>query len=348
MRPFSRLILRLILAPALTVLPLSAAAQQSQPPVFDEVQLTPPEGTTTTDGPPPPPPTEAPPATEEVTAKAPPEPGASGWIAGEGFILRSSDNNYKLRVGLQSAYEVEPTYQDGDFQDRRAFFVLRPIFAGTFFKDWIRFWTSLELASNPPYLLDSYVEINPVTEFGIRIGQQYTLISRHEQFGPQQILFPEWSPVAEYFWTGRDKGATAWGLVADKRFEYYAGAYGGSPLRQFTTISGNYVVEGRLVFNPAGPTGSTEFPYISDAESPLRASFSVQGYYGKIQLAEENFNNSTFRFDVMPTGTVKEQACAAADFFVQGSSFATTAEAYFRRTDPDNATDADRYTSVGI
>jgi hypothetical protein len=349
MRPFSRLILRLILAPVVTVLlPLSAAAQQSQPPVFEQVQLTPAEGTTVTDGPPPPPPTEAPPATEEVTAKAPPEPGASGWIAGEGFILKSSDNNYKLRVGLQSAYKVEPTYQDGDFQDRRAFFVLRPIFAGTFFKDWIRFWTSLELASNPPYLLDSYVEINPVTEFGIRIGQQYTLISRHEQFGPQQILFPEWSPVAEYFWTGRDKGATAWGLVADKRFEYYAGAYGGSPLRQFTTISGNYVVEGRLVFSPAGPPGSTEFPYISDEESPLRASFSVQGYYGKIQLAEENFNPSTFRFDVMATGTVREQACAAADFFVQGPSFATTAEAYVRRTDPDNATDTDQYTSIGI
>ena len=54
MRPFSRLTLRLHLAPVLTVLlPLSAAAQQSQPPVFEQVQLTPAEGTTTTEGPPP-------------------------------------------------------------------------------------------------------------------------------------------------------------------------------------------------------------------------------------------------------------------------------------------------------
>jgi hypothetical protein len=336
------------LTPAL-VAPSPAAAQQAQPPVFEEVQLTPAEGTTGVDGPPAPPATEAPPAATEEVATAAPRPGDSGFTMGEGFILRSEDNNYKLRIGMQTAYKVEPIYQDGDFRDRRAFFVLRPIFAGSFFKDWIRFWTSLELASNPPYVLDSYVELNPVDEFGLRIGQQYTLIGRHEQFGPQQILFPEWSPVAEYFWTGRDKGITAWGLVADKRFEYYAGAYGGSPLRQFTTISGNYVVEARLVWNPAGPVGSTEYPYISDEAVPLRTSWSVQGYYGKVQLAEENFNASTFRFDPIATGVVREQACAGADFFVQGRWFATTAEAYVRSTDPE-ATGAagDTYTSVGV
>ena len=81
----------------------------------------------------PPPPTTAPPAEESagVTAKAEPKPGPSGWTAGEGFVLRSDDGNYKLRIGLQAAYKVEPIYQDGDFRNRRAFFVLRPIFAGT-------------------------------------------------------------------------------------------------------------------------------------------------------------------------------------------------------------------------
>jgi hypothetical protein len=82
---------------------------------------------------------------------------------------------------------------------------------------------------------------------------------------------------------------------------------------------------------------------------PLRTSWSVQGYYGKVQLAEENFNASTFRFDPIATGTVREQACVGADFFVQGRWFATTAEAYVRATDPEaGATTGDSYTSVGV
>jgi hypothetical protein len=94
--------------------------------------------------------------------------GDAGLAPGEGFVLRSDDGNYKLRIGLQSAYKFEPVYQEGDYGNRRAFFVLRPIFAGTFFKEWIRFWTSLELVSNPPYLLDSYVEVQPRPAIGVR------------------------------------------------------------------------------------------------------------------------------------------------------------------------------------
>jgi hypothetical protein len=328
---------------------------QPQPVAFEEVQFTPAPGDPYVRGPAPPPPSSLSPAdaaraqeeeAAELKVKAE-TPGASGWIAGQGFILRSADDNYKLRLGMQTAYKAEPTYQAGEFQDRRAFFVLRPIFAGSLFEDWIRFWTSIELNSNPPYLLDSYVEINPVPEFGVRIGQQYTLISRHEQFGPQQILFPEWSPVAEYFWTGRDKGFTFWGLVADSHFEYYAGLYGGSPLRQFKTISGNYVVAGRLVWNPVGATSSTEFPYIVEGGAPFRFSTSVQGFYGKVQTAEENFNPSSFRFDVMPTGTVREQGGGAVDLWIQGGPFVFLAEAYGRNTDPEVAAEGDSYTSVG-
>src|SRR5205085_1945134 len=113
----------------------------------------------------------------------------------------------------------------------------------------------------PIYLLDAYVEIKPWDEAGLRIGQQFTPLSRHEYYGPQQLLFPEWSPVAEYFWSGRDKGATLFGTLA-KQLEYWVGVYGGSPLRQFTSIAGNYVIEGRVTYSPMGLIGLTEFPYI--------------------------------------------------------------------------------------
>jgi hypothetical protein len=334
------------------LLPQPAAAQEGQTPDFDDVQVTPAPSDADARAPAPPPPTRNPSgreAEEPALAKAPePQTGPSGWIPDQGFVLRSDDGNYKLRIGLQSAYKFEPRNQAGDFQNRPAFFVLRPIFAGSFWKPWIRFWTSLELASNPPFLLDSYVEINPVDEFGVRVGQQYTLISRHEQFGPQQILFPEWSPVAEYFWTGRDKGVTAWGLLADKRFEYYAGLYSGSPLRQFQTIPGNYVVEGRISFNPLGAPAGTEFPYITEESVPFRPSISLQAYYGRVQLAQENFNPSTFRFDVMATGQTRQQTCGVADLWLQARRFVFLAEGYVRRTDPDEGVPEDSYTSVGV
>jgi len=322
-----------------------AAPAEGQTLAFDDVHFTPPPGDTVVPGTPAAPPVTFTPAAE-VSVKAEPKPGASGWMPGEGFVLRSDDGNYKLRIGLQSAYKFEPVYQEGDYGNRRAFFVLRPIFAGTFFKEWIRFWTSLELVQNPPYLLDSYVEVQPRPEIGVRMGQQYTLISRHEQFGPQQILFPEWAPVAEYFWTGRDKGVTAWGTALANRIEYYAGAYSGTPLRQYQVLSGNYVIEARAVWNPLGATGATEFPYILEAGSPFRVSTSLQGYYGKVQLAQENFNPSSFRFDVMATGDQRKQTCGAADIYMQGRFFAGMAEAYVRETTPDVT--AVGYTSIGM
>jgi hypothetical protein len=334
---------------SLTAGEAGARAQSSEapPPPFDEVQVTPPPASidTPVPGAPEPPPLGAPPAAAELTQKATPPPGQAGWIPSTGFVVRSDDGNYKLRIGLQTGYKFEPVSVDGDFQNRRAFFVLRPIFAGNLFKEWIRYWTSLELASNPPYLLDSYVEVNPIKEVGVRVGQQYTLIGRSEQFGPQQILFPEWAPVAEYFWTGRDKGLTGWGQLYESKLEYYVGLYSGTPLRQFEVVSGNYVVAGRVVWNPLGPTGATEFPYIMEGGSPFRVSASLQGYHGHVQQATENFNPSSFRFDVMPTGDLRTQTSGGADFWIQAPKFMASAEAYVRRTE---VTGSPSYTSVGV
>ena len=202
-----------------------------------------------------------PPAAPEA-AKAPEENAPAGWVKGTGFVIQSPDTAFRLRIGLQAAYKFEPVYQNGNWPDRNTFYVLRPILSGNFFKPWIHFWTSMEWISNPPYMLDSYIEIQPWTEFGLRIGQQFTPFDRHEYLGPQEILFPTWAPVSEYFWTGRDKGITAMGALADTKFEYWAGLYSGTPLREYSAVHGNYVVEGRVTVSPLGPAGTLEFPYI--------------------------------------------------------------------------------------
>jgi hypothetical protein len=272
----------------------------------------------------------------------------AGYFPGEGFALKSTDGQFKLRIGLQAAYRFEPYWLDGEPQNRRTFFVLRPFMEGHVFRDWIRFWTSFEFAANPPYLLDSFIELQPIAEFGARIGQQWSPYSRHEYFGPQQILFPEWAIVADYFWPGRDKGITLMGTIdKDAPLEYWAGAYSGTPLRQFTAIDGNYVLVGRVTWSPLGPAAGNEALYItSDDPVPFRASFTLQGYVGNLETATENFNPTSFRFDVEGTGERTKQNAGGADIWLQGERFTFLVEANIRHDDPDGPANARREFGV--
>ena len=136
-------------------------------------------------------------------------PVSGGDEPGEGFLVKTPDDNYKLRIRLQAAYRFEPKFLNGQSQDRTAILSARPALAGSLVRPWITFLTSVELSGNPPYLYDSWLDVRPVSEFGVRVGQQETPFSRHENFGLYRIIFPETGPVSGYFWSGRDKGLTA-------------------------------------------------------------------------------------------------------------------------------------------
>jgi hypothetical protein len=271
---------------------------------------------------------ENPPANEST-------PKTSGYDPDSGFVLRSPDDLYQLRIGLQSGYKFEPRLLGDDWQDRQTFFVLRPYLSGTIYKPWLTFYTSFEFASNPPFLLDSYVEIKPWDWFGVRIGQQWTPLSRHEYYGPGQILFPEWNVVAEYFWTGRDKGVTFFGNDPGKHIEWWAGLYEGSPLRTFTAFEGNYLLEARATFYPGVYVGKTEYPYIgTKGPIPWGVSFTLDGWYGQYDVTDANINPSTFKIDVNPTDVTNKEGGVSGDVMVQGGHFVFLSEIYWRHTNP--------------
>jgi hypothetical protein len=273
------------------------------------------------------------------------QPVLGGYEPGKGFAFRSADGDYELRVGLQTAFRIEPKFLDGKSQDRTAILSARPYLGGSVVRPWITFLTTVELADNPPYLLYAYLDARPIREFGVRFGQQDTPFSRHENFGLYHIIFPETGPVAGYFWSGRDKGITVYGSVAE-RLDYYAGLYGGSPLRQFTTIAGNYVGVGRVTVNPQGKMGDAEYAYVlGDEPAPWRVSVTLQGYIGKIQNGTQNFDPSSFLFTTTASGTTVEHKTAGADIFLQASRVVFLTEGYLRRTDPLDGTPS--YTSVG-
>ncbi|MBU8894849.1 OprO/OprP family phosphate-selective porin [Corallococcus sp. M34] len=273
-------------------------------------------------------------------------PPKTGFTKEKGFRIVSDDGNYSLGIGLQSAYKLEPVWVDGKGQSRTAFPFLRPRLFGTIYRPWISFWTSLELASPlAPYLLDSFIDLQPFKPAGLRVGQYYTPLSRHESWGPQQILFPEFAPVANYFWTGRDKGITFLGTT--DTLEYYAGIYSGSPLRSIRSMPGRWVSNLRLTVSPMGPMGYGELPYIMSGKegAPFRVSFTVQGAGGKIEQIDENFNIESGVFQLVPKGP-RKFVTGGVDLMVQAQRFTFFGEAYLRRTEPEGD-GAPRFTSVG-
>lgn len=292
---------------------------------------------------PPPPPQTAPPVETKPAEEPKPE---GGFFPKDGFTLRSSDEAWRARIRLQSFIRASVRV-NGKAQLANPFMTLRPILEGQLYKKWIRYWTSLELAANPVYLLDSYVEIQPVDAIGVRIGQQWTPFSRHEAiYGPGQLLFPEWNPAADYFWTGRDKGITLFGAFAEGKLDYSLGAYVGSPLRQFQPIRGNYQFIARVGLSPQGPVGS-EFAYAEgDAPTPTRWAFGLNAVTSKIDPGVENFNPSTFKFDASPTNVTTLNNAAGFDIFLQSQRVMGLVEGYIRRTDPHTTGQAD-FTSIG-
>lgn len=158
-------------------------------------------------------------AQEPPAPAAPPAPpgGPSlfGYAAGEGFRLRSEDGDYVLRLALQGAFAAEPTWTDGNFKVDSPIKVLRPVFRGNLVEPWIGYWVSIELSRETPFLLDGYFDLHPWDELSFRFGQQYTPMSRHEAFGPQQIYFPDYARTANYFWSGYERGGTLYGSFAD-------------------------------------------------------------------------------------------------------------------------------------
>jgi hypothetical protein len=271
---------------------------------------------------------------------------SAGWT-GDRFELTDGEGRYRLDLGLIADLKMEPILVGTTWQNRQAISAMRPSLSGSLYRPWLTYLVSEELASNPPYLLDAYVDAAWSPELGFTAGQLKTPFCRSANYGYTDILFPDEAVTASYFWTGRDKGAMAHGTVADA-LQYWIGGFGGSPVRQPTTLSGNYLISGRVTWDPGGRVGTTQYPYIvprGHAPPPFVVSWSLEGYYGKIQTAIEGFEPSSFDFTVTPSGKITRKAAVGADVLVQGATYQILVEAFARNSAPEGGAE---YTSWGV
>jgi hypothetical protein len=267
--------------------------------------------------------------------------GAVGYAPGEGFRLKSNDGDYMLRISVQLGLRVEPSWADNELRYNGAFALLRPIIRGNVYRPWLAFRLSMDLAGDTPSVLDAYIDVEPWKEFGFRFGQQGTPLSRHNAFGPQQLFFPEYSGVAGYFWSGRERGVTFYGTLFSERLDYFAGAYSGAPEEESVDLSSDYVVEGRLTFSPAGPVNANELPFTPEGGLlPFGVSITAQGYFGKLRPLPEGYNSS---YSVLtparsPPGT--ETGVAGADLWFQYGRVIAFGELYWRTQNPTGTSGA--------
>ena len=261
----------------------------------------------------------------------PPSPVAA-WIKGEGFRIQSPDGNWRLRIGIQFAAFYQPVFRDtGNNWSNFGLSYVRPHISGNLVRPWFEYWCSFEFNRFPPFLLDCMVDVRPWKFFGLRAGQFWTALSRHEYLGPQEVLFPDWSTTANYFWTGRDRGVQL--FAETDYFDYYASLTAGTTLTQTASVPGNFQLIGRVDINPLGKMGVTEMPFVASEDPvPFRFSFALQGVWGRVNPNGVGFNSSAFL--VLTQQGEREQGIGAADLLVQWGRFGFFGEFYGRRVSP--------------
>jgi hypothetical protein len=276
-----------------------------------------------------------------------PEEGHAGYIPGTGFHIQTTDGNYLMRIELRAALKFEPAWTEGEKDVRSSLAFVRPALRGNFYRPWFRYAVAMELARGEAFLLTANVEVQPWDEFGFRYGQQGTPFSRHLDFAPHNIFFPDYAGVGSFFWSGRQRGLTVFGALADGRLNYWAGLFGGSPLVEAQNDPDNYIAEGRISVNPWGPTNANELPFTPEREAlPTRAAFGLTGYHGKLQTSVENYNPSNSVLDPRPILVSRTMTTGGADMWFQSGPFIASAEYYYRQIEENDGLPG--YDSQGV
>ncbi len=275
------------------------------------------------------------------------EPGHAGHTRSNGFHVQSDDGNYMMRVALTAALKFEPAWTEGEKDVRGSLAFVRPAIRGNFFRPWFRYAVAMELAQENAFLLSANVEVQPWDEFGARYGQQGTPVSRHTTFAPQNIFFPDYASVSGFFWSGRQRGLTLFGSIGEGLLEYWAGIYGGSPLLESQNDPENYIGEGRVTVSPWGAINANELPFTPDGESlPTLASFTLQGYHGKLQTGVENYNPTNSVLTPLPIIVSRKMTTGGADVWFQTGPVIAFVEYFYRHIEDEGSLPG--YNSQGV
>jgi hypothetical protein len=130
-------------------------------------------------------------------------------------------------------------------------------------------------ADGPAQILDAYVQVEPMDEFNVWVGQMLPPSDRSNLDGPfylSEWYFPFVSQYPNRYF-GRDIGGTIWGKIFDKKIVYSVGIYGGHNWQFLTSDQSDHdpLFAGRVAINLWDP-------------EPAPAYYNASTYYGKADI----------------------------------------------------------------
>jgi hypothetical protein len=229
------------------------------------------------------------------------------WLTGNvGFVLRP-----RLTIPLSPA--ATPAFSMN---------MIRPQIRMTAWQKKIKVFIQPEFA-DPVRILDAEASVLPWSFFGVRVGRFITPFSRSFVTPVPKLKYSDFAAANAYFRTDRDVGASIFGSLAEKRFDYEVGVFSGGSLPSNPNDRGLVAVIGRASFAPLGALAYDE-NHCKDGDCAFRIAFGANGYYRSLDARE-----------TQPDGTVasvgvERQGAAGLDFALTWWLFQLQAEVYYR------------------
>lgn len=278
---------------------------------------------------------------------------SAGFNREEGAFLRSTDSRFSLRIGalLQTRLSASTT------SDPSRKFEAVPIFGrfylqGSVGEPWLRYFVQTELVGQQspypvapiapaPRLLDAWVEVQPASWFGLRLGAMRPVFTRSWIVGIQKALLFDRTEANAFFRThgpllqasapgtqptvpwDRDIGVQVSGAPFGGILEYAIGVFNGNGFMLGRNADPGVMPVARIAINPLGQVSYEETTAAANPDSPLGIQLGVAAYENRYNVDVVNGQGTAL------LGT-EEQKTIGTDLTIYGATVHFSAEGYLR------------------
>ncbi len=220
---------------------------------------------------------------------AEPEPSPLHFTASldDGLKVESTDGNYGVQLGALMWGRFDAAVAGTVVKDQFLVPLMRPALRAHFVRPWINVFAQAELAGTPK-LLDLELDVHPIPEIGLKLGQLVTPFSRAYLTPIPKLQFGGFTVANDVFRMNRDTGVLAYGTALNNRLEYFAGVFNGNGIDVATNDNPQLMYAGRLAGTLFGtaPNPKAHVRYDETAAltraAPATLMVGIDGYVDRL------------------------------------------------------------------
>lgn len=294
-------------------------------------------------------------------------PILAGFGRNEGAFLRSEDGRFALRVGGLLQVRLSGSTTSDVSRRFDAVPLARVYFQGNVAEPWLGYFIQAELAgqqspipdapiAQAPRLIDAWLDLQPASWFGVRLGMMRPAFTRSWIVGLQRMLMFDRTDANAFFRThgplpqvsargthptvpwDRDIGVQASGAPFGGYVEYALGVFTGNGALMGRNGDKDVMPLARIAINPLGPVAYEETTALTNPDSNLAIQLGFAAYQNRYRV------DYTDDSDQEVNGT-EEQKTLGADVTVYGATVHFSAEGYLRSR---RVVTGERHTERGL